>query len=272
MTQRGGPWQGAGQASWYAEFCDRFAMYGEVARALVGALEPSRAARVADLGSGTGVSATAALGVLGPAGRVVGVDPAARMVEAARARVADARARFCVGEAGDLAAMPEAPFDVATVGSAIWLCEPVEASLTALGRALRPGGRLGLSVPAEYLGHYEHLVSPQALSVSAALASLRGDTPPPSAAPAPPAGLGSLEGFTSLLAVAGFSSVAATVFSRISPAPEQRAWLGQPVVLAGLLGTDDPAALARARERLWAALPDGLAVEQRWLLITATRP
>lgn len=276
MIRRGGPWQGAAQASWYAEFCDRFGMYGEVARALVAALELSVSARVCDLGSGTGVSAAAVLSALGPAGRVVGLDPAERMVAAAQARVADGRARFCAGEAADAAALPEAPFDAAITNSVIWLCEPIQATLVALGRALRPGGRLGVSIPAELLGQVEHLLSPEALRVSAALAPLRqvASLVPASATPAPstPPGLGSLEAFTSLLAEAGFSSVAVRVFSRISPAEEQRAWLGQPVVLTGLVGSAEPAVLARARERLRSAVPDGLAVEQRWLLITATRP
>ncbi|MEZ4269632.1 MAG: methyltransferase domain-containing protein [Myxococcota bacterium] len=255
-------------------------MYSEVARALVTALQLSAAARVADLGAGTGASTQAVLAALGPDGRVVGVDPAERMVTAARQRITDPRARFVVGDASALVTMPEAPLDAALASSVIWLCPSLPEALAALHAALRPGGRLGLSVPAEYLGESQHLLSPSALRVAAALTDLRAAAPSHAAqppAPTPlPTGLGRLDAFETALAESGFSHVAASLFSRVSPAEEQLAWLGQPVVLSGLLGSDDPATLERARGRLRAKLqpeiaPD-FAVEQRWFLVTATRP
>ncbi len=276
MTAGAGPWQAQAQASWYARFCERFPMYSEVARGLVAALDPSAAARVADLGAGTGVSADAILAALGPSGRVVGVDPAEPMVTAARKRVGDRRARFEVGDAAALATMPEAPFDAALASSVIWLCPSLPAALAALYAALRPGGRLGLSVPAEYLGQSQHLLSAPALEVAAALARLRAAAPKraaPSPSPTPlPPGLGSLDAFEVTLASSGFSLVTTSRFSRWSPAEEQLAWLGQPVVLSGLVHSDDPATLEHARQQLRATLPPELKVEQRWLLITATRP
>jgi SAM-dependent methyltransferase len=269
MSSGWGPWEDAAQAAWYEALCAEHTLYAEVGAALVARLELAADARVADVGAGTGVSAQAALAALGRLGRVVGVDPAARMVAAARRLVTDPRAVFEAGDATALAGHPLAPFDAITASSVIWLCADLDATLAAMRAALRPGGRLGLSIPAEYLGQSDHLLGPVATRVQAALAACRAERPP-AAAPTPaPNPLGSVESLGSRLRRAGFSSVATTLFCRQSPGAEQRAWLGQPVVLGGLLGTDDPAAHRRARELLVAHIPDDLSVAQRWVILTA---
>ncbi|MCB9729407.1 MAG: class I SAM-dependent methyltransferase [Deltaproteobacteria bacterium] len=265
----GGPWQEPAQAAWYEDFCARHGMYAEVARAAALALAPAPDARVLDLGSGTGVSTLALLEVLGPTGRVVGVDPARRMVEAARRRVSDARARFVLGEAGPLLARGEGPFDAALASSMIWLCEPLDDALVGLRRALQPGARALFTVPSEYLGEVDHLTAPAARGLHAALAGLRAGAGASMPRPARAEGLDSFASFGARLRAAGFEAPAASSWSRMSPPDEQRDWWGQPVVLAGLLGTADAGAHERARQALDEALRRAPALEQRWTLVVA---
>jgi SAM-dependent methyltransferase len=103
---------------------------------------------VLDVACGTGVMAVAAAGAVGPAGRVLGVDLADAMVQAARQRARGlglGQACFERMDAERLA-LPECGFDAALCALGLmYLPDPVVA-LRELHRVLRPGGRVVLAV------------------------------------------------------------------------------------------------------------------------------
>jgi len=96
-----------------------------------------------DVGCGTGALAALVRGRT--SGRVVGVDPSAGMIEAAR-RDAPAGVELARHGAEELPFVAE--FDLVLSNSALqWFRDPALA-LARMGRALRPGGRLALQAPA----------------------------------------------------------------------------------------------------------------------------
>jgi demethylmenaquinone methyltransferase / 2-methoxy-6-polyprenyl-1,4-benzoquinol methylase len=101
------------------------------------ALDPGD--RALDVATGTGDLAIALKRRVGPAGSVVGVDFAERMLELARRKAPDVRF-----EAGNALALPYADgdFDAATVGFGARNFEDLRAGLAELARVVRPGGRV----------------------------------------------------------------------------------------------------------------------------------
>ncbi len=99
---------------------------------------------VLDIGCGTGMLAEYAASVVGPAGSVTGIDPLPLRVEIAKKRSA-ANLTFKVGNAYDLGEVAADSFDVIYMNAVFhWLPEK-SAPLRAILRALKPGGRLGIT-------------------------------------------------------------------------------------------------------------------------------
>jgi trans-aconitate methyltransferase len=116
------------------------------AEILFGLLELGPLEDVLDLGCGTGHLAHRISQVT--AGRIVGIDPSAGMVEQARAKHGGERIRFEVRAAEDLEAREQ--FDAIFCNSALqWFKEPHRA-LAACERALRGGGRMAIQAPARH--------------------------------------------------------------------------------------------------------------------------
>ncbi|MGC0416100.1 class I SAM-dependent methyltransferase [Embleya sp. AB8] len=125
------------------------AYHDEVARALVGWSAPTGTEAVADVACGTGAVALAVVAAGGGGGvPVLAVDLSAGMVAAGRARAE----RAGVGGAIDWRVAPAVPLPVADGSLDVILCA---SSLHFLGtpaladwrRALRPGGRVGCTLP-----------------------------------------------------------------------------------------------------------------------------
>lgn len=106
---------------------------------LVAAAAPGPGVSALDLGCGTG-SAASALAAAGA--RVVGVDPARRLLEVARAAVPEAE--FREGRAEAIPA-PDGAFDLAVSSFGVIFCPDGPAAARELGRVLRPGGRFVFS-------------------------------------------------------------------------------------------------------------------------------
>ena len=100
--------------------------------------------RVLDLGCGTGSLAAAVL-ASGPATEVVGVDPSPDFVNAARARVADPRARF---ETGDAQRLPfgDGAFDGVLSMLVLNFVPDGARALAEARRVTRSGGRVAACV------------------------------------------------------------------------------------------------------------------------------
>jgi ubiquinone/menaquinone biosynthesis C-methylase UbiE len=104
--------------------------------------------RVLDVACGTGLVAIAATRAVSAAGRVVGIDLSARMVDAARRRAAERSADnvdFLRMDAQRLA-LPDARFDVALCALGLMYMQDPAAALAEMRRILRPGGRVVLAV------------------------------------------------------------------------------------------------------------------------------
>src|SRR5580658_5688282 len=99
---------------------------------------------VLDIGCGTGMLAEYAASLVGANGSVVGLDPLPLRIEIAKKRSA-ANLSFKLGNAYDLGDVAAGSFDVVYMNAVFhWLPEK-SAPLRAALRALKPGGRFGLT-------------------------------------------------------------------------------------------------------------------------------
>jgi SAM-dependent methyltransferase len=109
--------------------------------------EPRAGESVLDLGSGAGFDSILAAHRVGPAGKVVGVDFAAAMVEKARrnaAAVGVTNAEFRQGEA-DALPVESGWADLVISNGVFNLCLDKPKVLAEVYRVLRPGGRLQMA-------------------------------------------------------------------------------------------------------------------------------
>jgi ubiquinone/menaquinone biosynthesis C-methylase UbiE len=100
--------------------------------------------RVLDVGCGTGLLAEHIADLVGPEGRVLGVDPLPLRIGLALAK-ARSNLTFQVGDAYDLGDLPSSSCDVVVLNAVFhWLPEKT-GPLLAFARLLRRGGRIGIS-------------------------------------------------------------------------------------------------------------------------------
>ncbi|MCA1454417.1 methyltransferase domain-containing protein [Bradyrhizobium sp. BRP22] len=112
---------------------------------LIGPLALKAGEHVLDIGTGTGRLAEFVAGLVGPQGRVVGIDPLESRIEIARLRQSETLT-FETGRAEDLSRFGDGEFDAVYLNSVLhWIAEKGRA-LREIHRVLKPGGRLGLNV------------------------------------------------------------------------------------------------------------------------------
>jgi ubiquinone/menaquinone biosynthesis C-methylase UbiE len=117
------------------------ALFTRPARDLIVALELPVAARVLDVGAGTGVAALLAIELAGPASLVVGLDPSVGMLRCARQK---GLSRVVAGGVPGLP-HPDATFHRVLANFVLSHCASYQAALSDMVRVLRPGGRLGIT-------------------------------------------------------------------------------------------------------------------------------
>lgn len=193
------------QRPWNPAQYDRNARFvSDLAMPVIGLLAPRPGERILDLGCGDG-AVTVTLAERGCA--VVGVDASPEMVEAARARGADAR----LMDGRSLSFDRE--FDAVFSNAALhWMQEPARV-IAGVWRALRPGGRF----VAEMGGHGNVAAIEAALVAATRSRALTVESPWffPQAAE-----------YRGLLEAQGFEVQSIMLFSRPTPLPgELRDWL-----------------------------------------------
>jgi arsenite methyltransferase len=104
-------------------------------------------ARVLDLGSGAGTDSLIVAQMVGPEGRVVGIDMTPQMLAKARAAAAElgaANVEFVEGEAEHLP-FPDESFYVVISNCVVDLIPDKDAVFAELFRVLSPGGRIQIA-------------------------------------------------------------------------------------------------------------------------------
>jgi ubiquinone/menaquinone biosynthesis C-methylase UbiE len=116
----------------------------ENGKQLVCALNISSGEHVLDIGAGTGRLGAYVAKIVGPSGRVVGIDPLPLRIEIAQSKaIGNFEAR--VGCAEDLSEFANAAFDVVYLNSVFhWVSDKPQA-LAEIFRVLKADGRLGLN-------------------------------------------------------------------------------------------------------------------------------
>ena len=103
--------------------------------------------RVLDLGCGAGTDSLVAAQMVGPEGRVTGIDMTPQMLAKARAAAAELGARNVVFVDGEVERLPfeDAAFDVVISNGVIDLIPDKDAVFGEIFRVLAPGGRLQIA-------------------------------------------------------------------------------------------------------------------------------
>jgi ubiquinone/menaquinone biosynthesis C-methylase UbiE len=110
-------------------------------------LSPPLGSSVLDVCCGAGASAFPAAELVGPEGRVIGVDVAQALLELARAKAAQRRLGNIQFELGDLLSLrfPNESFDAVVCVFGIFFVPDMAAAVRELWRCVRPGGQLAVT-------------------------------------------------------------------------------------------------------------------------------
>jgi ubiquinone/menaquinone biosynthesis C-methylase UbiE len=105
-------------------------------------LEVSRGNSILDVGCGTGDDAVNLYKIVGPDGRVVGIDYSAQLIAEAKARAekAGASVEFYVGDAHELSQFGDNCFDATRAAAVFHHLESPEKALKEMIRVVKPGG------------------------------------------------------------------------------------------------------------------------------------
>lgn len=119
--------------------------FREARRTLLGHLRLHATSEVLEAGSGPGTALPDLLERLGPAGRIVGIDPTRALVAQAQERARQARAPHAVYAVGDIRQIdwPDCTFDAAFCDKILAHVQPVSQAIAELVRVTRAGGRVG---------------------------------------------------------------------------------------------------------------------------------
>lgn len=123
------------------------AFWDRYGRRTVERLALAAGSTVLDVGCGSGASAIPAAEIVGPAGRVVGIDLAERLLALARAKATERRLANVEFIRGDMEQLEfaDGAFDAVVCVFAIFFVPDMARQVRELWRRLRPGGRLAIT-------------------------------------------------------------------------------------------------------------------------------
>jgi ubiquinone/menaquinone biosynthesis C-methylase UbiE len=108
---------------------------------------------VLDVGCGTGASALPAAELVGPTGKVLGVDLAENLLNRARAKAEQRNLHNVEFRLGDMTALgfPDGHFDAVISVFSIFFVPNMEALIQELWRMVKPGGKLAITTWGEHI-------------------------------------------------------------------------------------------------------------------------
>lgn len=248
-------------------------MYRDLSRDLISLAGLSADAAVVDLACGTGVASREILAVLGPGGRVTGVDKSAAMLAVAARSVADPRASWIQSSAETVDMHVAGTVAAVLCNSAIWQAD-LAATATAVRNVLPAGGRFVFNVGVDHLDQPDTPGRPggrpSAISVMMAIAAEDYGWRPPGATGASSSRSRlSRESVGRCLDAAGFDIEQVAEFAHEQDAEAERAWLSVPIFtrfqLPGLSYEDRMRVLTKAYARLGPGEPE----LSRWVAFAA---
>ncbi len=261
----------------YDVYAREYPNYRETSRDLIALALPSADVGVADaavldLACGTGATTREILAVLGPDGRVTGVDSSAAMLGVAASSTTDPRAAWIQACAEGVDQHVTKPVDVVVCNSAIWQTD-FAATAMAVRRVMKAGGRFAFNVPVGFLGegdrHRSRERYPSLLSEMRTIAERDYGWAPDDEAPGRVRQRLTEESICRSLAAAGFDVEQVTEVSHQESAESRRAWLSIPIFtrdwLGGLPYQDRMRVLDKACERLG----PGQTERARWAVFAA---
>jgi SAM-dependent methyltransferase len=127
--------------------------FEQPARDLVARINVRGAARILDIGTGSGLAALRAAEVADPDAVIVGIDPALSMLRIARSN----GVRSVVAAVTPGLPFADGVFDRALAGFVLSHLPSYESGLTDMVRVLRPGGRLGVTAWGSTSNEYQEL-------------------------------------------------------------------------------------------------------------------
>jgi ubiquinone/menaquinone biosynthesis C-methylase UbiE len=264
-------WDRDDNASAYQRFCFEFGYYPTASAALVAAARLERGECIGDLGCGTGVTSRAIVDTLGESASLCAVDPETAMLRLAQAASWPVGVRFSLGDLLTLRQLaPVGGYDCIVCASAAWLVPSRSALLAEVGRALRPGGRLALSIPSEFVGDAAHLLEESAQHFLRTLAQLRSELAlaPPAPSTESPQSF-TIESWRRDLAAAGLCRIERSTHPYRMSHVEWAAHLLLPAVLDGLLPHASPAAKVQFARRLLERIDPTFQTARPWTLLVA---
>jgi ubiquinone/menaquinone biosynthesis C-methylase UbiE len=113
---------------------------------LLRALRLAAGQRVLDVATGTGISAQAALDIVGPTGSVLATDISSEMADKARQRLTGLPNAAIAVQDGQALTLPEASFDAVLCSLGLMFFPDPARGLASIHRVLRPSGRVAVSV------------------------------------------------------------------------------------------------------------------------------
>jgi len=261
----------------YDEYARQYPSYPQTSRDLIALALPSAYAggvdaSVLDLACGTGATTREILPLLGPDGRVTGVDKSAAMLEVAASSVTDHRVAWVQARAENVDQHVTEPFDTVICNSAIWQTD-LAVTATAVRAVIKAGGRFAFNVPASFLGDSDDVGPrerfPSLVSEMRAIAERDYGWAPEARAPDRARQRLTQESIRRSLTAAGFEAGQVTEISYQAGAESQRAWLSIPIFtrdqLGGLPYEDRMRVLDKAYERLGPGQPE----QARWAIFVA---